>query len=168
LVQLVGGLPHGMIHGEFFGKNVLVRRDRTTDAIAVIDWETAATRPQYVDLVSISAGRWTRNQRMAMRRAYFDARHASVAVGDDWRRFNQGADIVAILQAVSWLSFWVGSDSNDPKYASHVTRWIRELRTTTDETPGREGRAGPPAGARTHVRHCAVLTGTPKRATRFN
>lgn len=133
MVQLVGGLPHGMIHGEFFGKNVLVRRDRTTDAIAVIDWETAATGPQYVDLVSISAGRWTRNQRMAMRRAYFDARHASVAVGDDWRRFNQGVDIVAILQAVSWLSFGVGSDSNDPKYASHVTRWIRELRTTMDE-----------------------------------
>lgn len=40
---------------------------------------------------------------------------------------------MAILQALSWLSFGVGSDSNDPKYASHVTPWIRELRTTMDE-----------------------------------
>src|SRR6266511_3200418 len=133
LVQLVDGLPHGMIHGEFFGKNVLVRRDRATDAIAVIDWETAATGPQYVDLVSISAGRWTRSQRMAMRRAYFDARHSPVPVSVDWRRFNEEVDVVAILQAVSWLGFWVGSDPNDPRYASHVSRWMHELRTTLGE-----------------------------------
>jgi hypothetical protein len=133
LVQLVDGLPHGMIHGEFFGPNVLVRRDRTTDAIAVIDWETAATGPQYVDLVSISAGRWTRSQRMAMRRAYFDARHSPGAVGVDWRGFNEEVDIVAILQAVSWLGFWVGRDTNDTRYASHVSRWMRELRTTMGE-----------------------------------
>jgi hypothetical protein len=133
LVQLVDGLPHGMIHGELFGKNVLVRRHRTTDTIAVIDWETAATGPQYVDLVSISAGRWTRSQRMAMRRAYFDARHSPVAVGVDWGRFNEEVDIVAILQAVSWLGFWADSDTNDPKYASHVSRWMRELRTTMGE-----------------------------------
>jgi hypothetical protein len=133
LVQLVDGLPHGMIHGEFFGKNVLVRRDRTTDAIAVIDWETTATGPQYVDLVSISAGRWTRSQRMAMRRAYFDARHAPATVGVDWRRFNEEVDVVAILQAVSWLGFWVDSDPSDTRYAAHVSRWMRELRTTMGE-----------------------------------
>jgi len=133
LVQLVDGLPHGMIHGEFFGKNVLVRRDRATDAIAVIDWETAATGPQYVDLASISAGRWTRSQQMAMRRAYFDARHSPVPVGVDWKRFNEEVDVVAILQAVSWLGFWVGSDPNDPRYASHVSRWMHELRTALGE-----------------------------------
>jgi hypothetical protein len=136
LLQLVDGLPHGLIHGEFFGPNVLVRRDRTTDAIAVIDWETAATGPQYVDLVSISAGRWARSQRMAMRRAYFDARHAPVADGADgvdWRRFNEEVDVVAVLQAVSWLGFWVNCERSDPKYASHVSRWMRELRITMGE-----------------------------------
>jgi hypothetical protein len=40
---------------------------------------------------------------------------------------------VAILQAVSWLGFWADSDTNDPKYASHVSRWMRELRTTMGE-----------------------------------
>ena len=133
LVELVDGLPHGMVHGELFGKNVLVRRDRTTGAIAVIDWETAATGPQHVDLVSLSAGRWTSSQRLAMRRAYFDARHSPVPAGVDWRRFNQQVDVVAILQAVSWLSFWVASDASDPKYASHVSRWVRELAITMGE-----------------------------------
>jgi hypothetical protein len=130
LAELVGELPHGMIHGEFFGKNVLLRRDRTADTIAVIDWETAATGPQYVDLVSISAGRWTRSQRMAMRRAYFDARHSPGALGADWRHFNEEADAVALLQAVSWLAYWVESDIDDTKYARHVSRWLRELRAT--------------------------------------
>jgi Phosphotransferase enzyme family len=133
LVKLVDGLPHGMVHGEFFGKNVLARRDQSTGAIAVVDWETAGTGPQYVDLVSISAGRWARSERMAMRRAYFDAR---CSPGADWRRFNEEADIMAILQAVSWLGYWAGSDTNDPRYTRHVSRWMRELRTTMgDDTP---------------------------------
>ncbi len=136
LVQLANDLPHGMIHGEFFGKNVLARRDQSTGAIAVVDWETAATGPQYADLVSISAGRSARSERMAMRRAYFDARYSPAAAGADWRRFNEEADIVAILQAVSWLGYWVGSDTSDPRYARHVSRWMRELRTTMgDDVP---------------------------------
>ena len=40
---------------------------------------------------------------------------------------------MAILQAVSWLGFWVHSDTNDTKYASHVSRWMRELRITMGE-----------------------------------
>jgi aminoglycoside/choline kinase family phosphotransferase len=126
LVGLVDGLPRAMVHGEFFGKNVMARRDQSTGAIAVVDWETAGTGPQYVDLVSISAGSWTRSERMAMRRAYFDARCSRDA---DWRRFNEEADIVAILEAVSWLGYWAGSNASGPRYARHVARWVRELRT---------------------------------------
>lgn len=128
LVQLVDALPHGIIHGEFFGKNVLLRGGRSGDAIAVIDWETAAIGPRSVDLVSISAGRWTPSQRMAMRRAYFDASCAAVTEAPDWARFNREVDAVAFLQAVSWLGFWAGSDTDDPRYASNVARWMRELR----------------------------------------
>jgi aminoglycoside phosphotransferase (APT) family kinase protein len=133
LAERVGDLPHGMIHGEFFGTNVLLRSDGSADAIAVIDWETASTGPQYVDLVSISAGRWTRSERMAMRRAYFAARHSPGALGADWRRFNEEADAVALLQAVSWLAYWVDSDTNDTKHTRYVSRWLRELRITMGE-----------------------------------
>jgi hypothetical protein len=136
LVQLVDELPHGMIHGEFFDNNVLVRRDQAAAAIAVVDWETAATGPQYVDLVSISAGSWTTSQRMAMRRAYFGAKHSPGASGADWRRFNEEADMVAVLQAVNWLGFWVGNTSHT-RHASHVSRWMHELRMAMGEhVPG--------------------------------
>jgi len=134
LVQSVDNLPRGMIHGEFFGKNVLIRPDQATDTIAVIDWETAATGPQYVDLVSISAGRWTTSQRMAMRRSYFAARYPTAADDADWNRFNQETDMVAILEAVSWLGYWAGSGpANDAKHLSRVSRWLRELRLAMGE-----------------------------------
>jgi aminoglycoside phosphotransferase (APT) family kinase protein len=131
-----------MIHGELFCKNILIRPDRATDAIAVIDWETAAIGPLYVDLVSITSGRWTRSQRVAMRRAYFEACHSSAdratisaATGDaDWNRFNEEVDLVAVLQAIRWLGFWVVSgDPGEAKYASRVSRWIRELRLAMGE-----------------------------------
>jgi aminoglycoside/choline kinase family phosphotransferase len=133
LVQLAEGLPRGMIHGEFFGKNVLIRPDRAVERIAVIDWETAATGPQYVDLASITAGRWARTQRMTMRRSYFTARFPAATGDEDWRRFNREVDIVATLEAVRWLDFWVGSDPRHAKYVSRVSRWLRELRLYVGE-----------------------------------
>jgi aminoglycoside/choline kinase family phosphotransferase len=140
-VQRVDDLPQGMIHGELFCKNVLIRPDRATNAIAVIDWETTAIGPQYVDLVSLTAGRWSRSQRVAMRRAYFEARHSLAdrptvsPAGDDadWNRFNQEVDLVAVLQAVRWLGFWVSGDPGEAKYASRIARWIRELRLAMGE-----------------------------------
>jgi aminoglycoside/choline kinase family phosphotransferase len=137
-VQRVDGLPQGMIHGELFCKNILIRPDRATSAIAVIDWETPTIGPQYVDLVSITAGRWTRSQRAAMRRAYFEARRSSaerttVSPAADWKRFNQEVDLVAVLQAVRWLGFCVSGDPVEAKYAKRVARWIRELRLAMGE-----------------------------------
>jgi aminoglycoside/choline kinase family phosphotransferase len=137
VLQRVDDLPQGMIHGELFCKNILVRPARATDAIAVIDWETTAIGPQYVDLVSITAGRWTTSQRVAMRRAYFGALHSSTdrAPTDDadWNRFNQEVDVVAVLQAVRWLGFWVSGEPMEAKYAKRVARWIRELRLALGE-----------------------------------
>jgi hypothetical protein len=121
--DLVEGLPRGMLHGEFFGNNVLVRAD-PAKTLAVIDWETAAIGPQYADLASITAGRWTTSERQAMRRAYFEARRSPAT---DWDRFNQQVDMVATLQAVNWLAFWLGSDPEHPKYARRVARWVGEL-----------------------------------------
>ena len=106
-------------------------------ALAVVDWETLATGPQYVDLVSISAGSWTLIERMVMRRAYFEARrsaagrspvHSPAPEDAAWKHFNDEVDIVAVLQAVAWLGFWLSSDVKDRKYASRVSRWLSEVR----------------------------------------
>jgi aminoglycoside/choline kinase family phosphotransferase len=120
----VAELPCGLIHGELFGKNVMLRPDHPTCPVAVIDWESAAYGPQLLDLVSLTAGRWTTAQRTAMRRAYFDQRRR----GTDWSGFNESADTVALLQAVTWLDFWVRADPSEPKHVSRVSRWLRELR----------------------------------------
>jgi hypothetical protein len=138
MIIVVNELPCGMIHGEYFGKNVLIRSsDPTSHPIAVIDWETAATGPQYVDLVSISTGRWTGSQRSIMRRVYFETRYARPdwSTRDDarWRDFNDQLDVVALLHAISWLGFWAGSDPDDAKYVSHVSRWVREVRICMGE-----------------------------------
>jgi aminoglycoside phosphotransferase (APT) family kinase protein len=87
----------------------------------VIDWETAAVGPQYVDLVSISSGRWGPAERLAMRRAYFEARQSLGGCDATWGRFNEEVDMVALLQAVSWLAWWLNGD------AAHFSRWVREI-----------------------------------------
>jgi aminoglycoside/choline kinase family phosphotransferase len=114
----------GLVHGEFFGKNVVVRPAPATEPIAVIDWETAAIAPQYLDLVSISAGRWTPQQRQAMRRAYFDARSELDPTLPSWKAFNAEVDVAAVVNALAWLGRW--SDGDD----AHVERWGREVRYT--------------------------------------
>jgi hypothetical protein len=45
-----------------------------------------------------------------------------------WKRFNDEVDIVAVLQAVAWLGFWLSSDVEDRKYVSRVSRWLSEVR----------------------------------------
>jgi aminoglycoside phosphotransferase (APT) family kinase protein len=97
----------------------------------VIDWETAAIGPQYVDLVSMTAGRWSGSQRAAMRRAYFEGRRPDgppAAVQDEWTRFTCEVDAVAVLQAVGWLGFSLAGDARTTKRASRVTQWTHELR----------------------------------------
>jgi hypothetical protein len=130
LLPCVDEMPQGMVHGEFFAKNVLLRPHEPR--IAVIDWETAAIGPQYVDLVSITAGQWSESQRMTMRRAYFESLHPTARWGRchdaAWARFNHDVDVVAVLQAIGWLGFWVLGDPGSAKHASRLQQWMRELR----------------------------------------
>jgi len=132
LLQAVDAVPQGMVHGEFFGGNVVLRP--CTGAVAVIDWETAGIGPQYVDLTSLLAGRWSGDERMPLRRAYFDAAQAAGAAGasSDWVRFNRDVDAVATLQAVGWLGYWASYPA-EPKHAKRVRTWLRELRLSLGE-----------------------------------
>jgi aminoglycoside phosphotransferase (APT) family kinase protein len=108
-----------MIHGEFFGKNVVIRPAPAVETIAVIDWETAAVGPQVLDLVSMTAGRWTAEQRTTMRRAYFESA-AAAGTMPTWDTFITIVDAAAAVNALAWLGWW--SDGDD----AHITRWTRE------------------------------------------
>jgi hypothetical protein len=121
-LERVTSLPQCLLHGEFFGKNVMIRPE-SEESVVVVDWETAAVGPAGVDLVSISAGRWTTAQREEMYRAYYDEYRGSGADGASWQVFRSDIDDVALCQAILWLSYWSRGDD------AHVDRWMRELRT---------------------------------------
>ena len=121
-IDHVCSLPQCLVHGEFFGKNVTIRADRAVDSVAVVDWETAASGPGGVDLASISAGRWSPDQRLAMRRAYYDERQRSETSGHNWEQFNREIEDLALCQTILWLAYWSRGDR------VHIDRWMRELR----------------------------------------
>lgn len=124
----------GVVHGEFFGKNVVIRPAPTAAAVAVIDWETAALAPQHLDLVSICAGRWTTAQRRSMRLAYHRARAPLDAGLTAWEDFDRAVDAAAAVNALAWLGWW--SEGDD----AHIRRWSEEVRVTVSQvTDGTRG-----------------------------
>jgi aminoglycoside phosphotransferase (APT) family kinase protein len=120
IIDHLTNLPRCIIHGEFFGANIVVRTD-SDGQISVIDWETAAIASGYVDLVSISAGNWTPEQRQEMLRAYFEQYEAETGMSMDWASFCQDVSKVALYRALWWLNWWADHDS------AHIDRWIQEL-----------------------------------------
>jgi aminoglycoside phosphotransferase (APT) family kinase protein len=121
IVDSLDDQPRGLIHGEYFGKNVVIRVGSAERQIATIDWETAGYGLLYRDLTDISAGRWTREQRLTMWRAYYDqyCRDTGCVLG--WERFLRDVSHVALAQAIAWLGWWSKGDDE------HIARWIREL-----------------------------------------
>jgi hypothetical protein len=114
-------LPRGLIHNEYFGKNVVIRPPPAVEPISVIDWETAAIGLSYLDLVSISAGRWTMEQRLQMWRGYFEQAETESGATMDWRSFCDALHSVALHQCIHWLNWWSNGDD------VHVKRWLVEL-----------------------------------------
>ena len=99
----------------------MIRSANSEEPIAVIDWETAAIGPGYIDLVSISAGEWAPEQKEAMWRAYFEQYQVETGQPMDWASFRQDVGRVALYRALWWLGWWANHDSN------HVARWMQEL-----------------------------------------
>ena len=116
-------LPPHLIHGEYFGKNVMIRPGEDENKIAVIDWETAAFGPRCVDLVSITAGRWTKEQRDAMCKAYADQYASETGHPVDMESLKYELQCIALYRAIWWLGYWAKGDE------AHINRWIRELET---------------------------------------
>jgi len=114
-------LPQHLIHGEYFGKNVMIRPGEPDRTIAVIDWETAALGPRGVDIVSITAGRWTPEQRATMFRAYITQYETEKGQKVDVDTLARELDQVALYRTLWWLGYWSRGD------AEHITRWMKEL-----------------------------------------
>jgi len=105
-VDRLAALPPTVIHGQLFGRNVMLRRATAERRIVVIDWETAALGPGTFDLVSLTSGKWTDDERQAMRLAYFDELQAQTGQPLDWEGFRRELAVVALYQALEWLAWW--------------------------------------------------------------
>src|SRR6266404_6192434 len=62
-VDRLTAFPQSVVHGQYFGRNIMLRLRRPKQLIAPIDWETAMVGPSWYDLVSLTAGHWTQEQR---------------------------------------------------------------------------------------------------------
>jgi hypothetical protein len=105
-VDRLAALPRTVIHGQFFGRNVMLRRGTGERRIVVIDWETAALGPGTFDLVSLTSGKWTDDERQAMRVAYFEQLQAETGQPLEWEAFCRELALVALYQSLEWLAWW--------------------------------------------------------------
>jgi len=121
-IDYLNDLPLCLVHGEYFGKNVIIRPEEKEGAIAVIDWETAALGPRCVDLVSISAGRWTPEQRQIMYENYANQYALETGEKVEIHMLIQEIKKVAVYRAIWWLGYWAKGDD------AHITRWVKELK----------------------------------------
>ena len=126
-IPWLSGLPHCVVHGQYFGENVMWR-GRRVHRICVIDWETAALGPGTLDLVSLSSGHWTKKQRQAMWTAYLQEYEAAAGRPVDAVAFRQELAAVALGQALQWLAWW-----GDHRSSKHFSNFMRELRALLEQ-----------------------------------
>ncbi len=129
-VDRLAAFPQSVIHGQYFGRNIMLRLRRPKQLIAPIDWETAMVGPSWYDLVSLTAGHWTREQRLALWRAYLDAYRAETRSDLGWNSFCSCLHEVEIYQALEWLSWW-----RSRSVSHNFGTWMKELERIMKDDP---------------------------------
>ena len=131
-IEWLSALPQCVLHGQYFGKNILLRRSTRGPKVVVIDWETAALGPGTFDLVSLTAGKWTSDERDAMRRAYCEQYEAETGRHIDREAFLEELTGVALYQALEWLAWW----GPHRALSRHFGNFLRELATLLEQDFG--------------------------------
>lgn len=129
-MEWLSSLPRCVIHGQYFGENIMWRRAKAAQRIAVIDWETAALGPGTFDLVSLSSGKWTKQQRQAMWSAYAEEFQVATGAPVDRKAFRRELAGVALHHALEWLAWW----GCHRALSKHFANFMRELRAALDTT----------------------------------
>jgi hypothetical protein len=71
--------------------------------------------------VSISAGRWTPEQRQVMYQAYAEQYEIETGGKIEIEELEEEIKIVAVYRALWWLGYWAKGDD------AHISRWMKEL-----------------------------------------
>lgn len=135
-IDLLSRLPQCVIHGQFFGENIMLRRSGAARRVQVIDWESAALGPGLFDLVSLTSGKWTPEQRKSMWAAYVDAYTAAGGRRMAWDDFRRDVAAVALYQALEWLAWW----GHHRRLSRDFGRFMRELDLVLQEDLAPTGR----------------------------
>ena len=112
--------PGGLIHGECFASNVLVRCGG--EGICLIDWESAAVGWGLLDLAALAAG-WPAAQREAMCSAYASGHGEKDAAS---ARAMACARLLLAVQMLGWSRRW-----RAPR--AHRLDWLAEAREAASE-----------------------------------
>lgn len=99
LVERLGSLTAGFLHGDFYASNILVEDAR----VCPVDWEMASLGPLALDLAALVSGSWGDEQRADLCRAYHQA------LGG--QSFEELVDAVACCRlqlAIQWLGWGSG------------------------------------------------------------
>ena len=128
-IEWLSALPQCVLHGQYFGKNILLRRSKRGPKVVVIDWETAALGPGTFDVASLTAGKWTRDERDAMRRAYCAQHEAEAGRRIEQEAFREELACVALYQALEWLAWW----GPHRALSRHFGNFLRELATLLED-----------------------------------
>jgi hypothetical protein len=112
--------PSTIIHGEFYPKNVLAKRD----AIYPVDWESAAVAAGEIDLASLTEG-WSKEALEQCTNAYCRARWPDGAPA----RFDKTVEAARFY----WVFRWLG---NGPYFATSKrgVRLLDALRALAEKT----------------------------------
>lgn len=127
-VDRLAALPIAFIHGEFYPSNVLVQEGEDGVRICPVDWEMAAVGPALMDLGALTAGHWTRNERVAMVTAYRDAFVEEQGGALDLDVLMAGLDACQLFQAVQWLGWSLRWDPPP----EHARDWLNEAYILAD------------------------------------
>lgn len=117
-----------LIHGEFYGSNILVREASArlrSGSICPIDWEMAGIGPGLIDLAALTAGGWTAIQREAMASAYRSAMADAGRPAPPLPQLLDSLNWCRLHSAIQWLG-WAAHWQPPPDEAHD---WAREAVT---------------------------------------
>lgn len=135
-IDWLSALPRTVIHGQYFGRNIMLRPRNKERPIAVIDWETAANGPGTFDLVSLASGNWTEDQRDTLYRAYFEECKTRNDFHGNWNEFCHELCEIELYQALQWIAWW-----RNRSLSLNFGKWIKELSRIMEGHPAKPSKS---------------------------
>lgn len=128
VVDRLLSMPRTVIHGEFFGSNILVRSGCSIGQISVVDWDMVALGAPLMDLAALTAGERDGSRRRELALTYRAALGESPLASADETEFLRDLEFCRLHLAIQWLGW--SPDSPPPRTQAH--RWIEDILEIAD------------------------------------